>query len=70
VAPSLDAAIATPNRSPFTREVLRSIALIGTYVPRQCGIGTFTADLAHGLIVETQLSQELSRCTASSVGAQ
>src|SRR5262245_58500149 len=28
---------------------LQGVALIGTYPPRQCGIGTFTQDLAEGL---------------------
>jgi len=49
------------NRSPkpSTRDDLRSIALIGTYVPRRCGIGTFTADLVTALRnsnAETRLS--------------
>ena len=29
---------------------LKSIALIGTYLPRQCGIATFTADLAAAIL--------------------
>src|SRR5688572_2258342 len=36
-------------REPSNLEALRSIALIGSYVPRRCGIATFTADLASGL---------------------
>lgn len=36
-------------REPGNLEALRSIALIGSYVPRRCGIATFTADLASGL---------------------
>jgi glycosyltransferase involved in cell wall biosynthesis len=38
-------------REPSNLEALRSIALIGSYVPRRCGIATFTADLASGLAV-------------------
>ncbi len=34
---------------PTRLEALRSIALIGSYVPRRCGIATFMADLASGL---------------------
>ena len=36
------------------REILKSrrMALLGTYQPRQCGIATFTSDLAHSLAVE------------------
>jgi hypothetical protein len=29
---------------------LKSIALIGSYLPRQCGIATFTADLAAAIL--------------------
>jgi glycosyltransferase involved in cell wall biosynthesis len=36
-------------QEPSNLEALRSIALIGTYVPRRCGIATFTNDLATGL---------------------
>ena len=32
---------------------LKSVALIGSYLPRQCGIATFTADLA-GAILENE----------------
>ncbi len=28
----------------------KSVALIGSYVPRQCGIATFTADLAAAIL--------------------
>jgi glycosyltransferase involved in cell wall biosynthesis len=38
-----------PERTPYTREGLRSIVLVGTYVPRRCGIATFTADLARAI---------------------
>jgi glycosyltransferase involved in cell wall biosynthesis len=37
------------GRSAYTRDAVRSVALIGTYIPRRCGIATFTADLAAGL---------------------
>ena len=37
------------TREPKNLEALRSIALIGSYVPRRCGIATFTNDLAGGL---------------------
>jgi glycosyltransferase involved in cell wall biosynthesis len=33
----------------YARAALSSIALIGTYVPRRCGIATFTADLTGAL---------------------
>lgn len=33
----------------YARAALGSIALVGTYVPRRCGIATFTADLRHAL---------------------
>ena len=36
-------------RIPDAPGPVHSIALIGTYVPRQCGIGTFTSDLVGGL---------------------
>ena len=36
-------------RIPHAPGPVHSIALIGTYVPRQCGIGTFTSDLVGGL---------------------
>ena len=36
-----------PN--PYTRDGLRSIVLLGTYVPRRCGIATFTADLTRAI---------------------
>ena len=28
----------------------KSVALIGSYLPRQCGIATFTADLAAAIV--------------------
>ena len=31
---------------------LKKIALVGTHLPRRCGIGTFTKDLADALTVE------------------
>jgi hypothetical protein len=37
------------EHTPYTREGLRSIVLVGTYVPRRCGIATFTADLARAI---------------------
>ena len=36
---------------PYQRERLRSIVLVGTYVPRRCGIATFTADLTRAIAV-------------------
>nr|WP_319492324.1 hypothetical protein [uncultured Desulfobacter sp.] len=30
-------------------EGIKSIAVIGNYLPRQCGIATFTRDLVEGL---------------------
>jgi glycosyltransferase involved in cell wall biosynthesis len=36
-----------PNRSPISR-----IAFIGNYLPRQCGIATFTTDLCEAIAVE------------------
>src|SRR5262252_4883060 len=51
---SLDEEIPTSGRGrrmqePSSLEALTSIALIGSYIPRRCGIATFTADLAAGL---------------------
>ena len=37
------------RREPSRLEALRSVALIGSYVPRRCGIATFMADLKSGL---------------------
>lgn len=37
------------RREPSRLEALRSVALIGSYVPRRCGIATFMADLKGGL---------------------
>jgi len=36
-----------PNRSPISR-----IAFIGNYLPRQCGIATFTTDLCEAIAAE------------------
>jgi hypothetical protein len=33
-------------------EGIDSVAVIGTYLPRQCGIATFTTDLVEGLSAE------------------
>ena len=33
-------------------ERIDSIAVIGNYLPRQCGIATFTTDLVEGLSAE------------------
>jgi hypothetical protein len=33
-------------------EGIKSVAVIGNYLPRQCGIATFTTDLVEGLSVE------------------
>jgi len=33
----------------YTRNGLRSIVFVGTYVPRRCGIATFTADLGRSV---------------------
>ena len=33
-------------------EGIDSVAVIGNYLPRQCGIATFTADLVEGLSAE------------------
>jgi hypothetical protein len=35
------------NRSPINR-----IAFIGNYLPRQCGIATFTTDLCEAIAIE------------------
>jgi hypothetical protein len=35
------------NRSPISR-----IAFIGNYLPRQCGIATFTTDLCEAIDIE------------------
>lgn len=39
----------------------RSVAMIGSYVPRRCGIATFTHDLSCG-IANTIFSQPLAQC--------
>jgi hypothetical protein len=31
---------------------IKSVAVIGNYLPRQCGIATFTTDLVEGLSAE------------------
>jgi hypothetical protein len=33
-------------------EGIKSVAVIGNYLPRQCGIATFTTDLVEGLSAE------------------
>ena len=33
-------------------EGIASVAVIGNYLPRQCGIATFTTDLVEGLSAE------------------
>ncbi|NQV34328.1 MAG: hypothetical protein HQ515_16660, partial [Phycisphaeraceae bacterium] len=33
-------------------EGINSVAVIGNYLPRQCGIATFTSDLVKGLSAE------------------
>jgi alanine-alpha-ketoisovalerate/valine-pyruvate aminotransferase len=33
-------------------EGINSVAVIGNYLPRQCGIATFTTDLVEGLSAE------------------
>src|SRR3990172_11579520 len=39
-----------PFRPSFRRRsALSSIAVVGTYLPRKCGIATFTSDLVHAL---------------------
>jgi hypothetical protein len=35
---------------PSMQSSMKSIALIGSYLPRQCGIATFTADLAAAIL--------------------
>jgi glycosyltransferase involved in cell wall biosynthesis len=40
------------NRSGLYRSNLHTIAFIGTYVPRRCGIATFTGDLLNALVEE------------------
>ncbi len=37
------------ERNPYSRDGLRSIVLVGSYLPRRCGIATFTADLARAI---------------------
>jgi hypothetical protein len=37
------------ERTLYTRHGLRSIVFVGTYVPRRCGIATFTADLTRAI---------------------
>jgi glycosyltransferase involved in cell wall biosynthesis len=37
------------ERTLYTRHGLRSIVFLGTYVPRRCGIATFTADLTRAM---------------------
>ncbi|MFA6239701.1 MAG: glycosyltransferase family 4 protein [Candidatus Hydrogenedentales bacterium] len=39
-----------------TAHPLQSVALVGTYVPRRCGIATFTKDLRDALVNDTNLS--------------
>jgi len=37
------------ERTLYTRDGLRSIVFVGTYVPRRCGIATFTSDLTRAV---------------------
>jgi glycosyltransferase involved in cell wall biosynthesis len=37
--------------SPAIEESVRSMSVVGTYMPRRCGIATFTADLTQALIL-------------------
>ncbi len=37
---------------PGTGVSIKRVAFIGTYLPRQCGIGTFTTDLAEAIAAE------------------
>jgi hypothetical protein len=41
------------NQSPISR-----IAFIGNYLPRQCGIGTFTTDLCEAIATEYSETEE------------
>ena len=42
---------------PYPRDSLRSVAVLGTYVPRRCGIATFTSDLVAALRQEAPESR-------------
>jgi glycosyltransferase involved in cell wall biosynthesis len=46
------------EKNPFP--TIKSIAVIGNYLPRKCGIATFTADLVNSLLAQNQYCQ----CTA------
>ncbi len=46
----------------------RSVAMIGSYVPRRCGIATFTHDLSTG-IAETIFRQPLAECSGVGIVA-
>lgn len=37
------------ERERHAHDALQAVALVGSYVPRRCGIGTFTADLAESI---------------------
>jgi glycosyltransferase involved in cell wall biosynthesis len=56
----------TTSRAPLSPSHLRggdalhSIAFIGTYVPRACGIATFTADLLHAVSAEAPAARVIA----------
>ncbi len=59
---------ASPGTAPATEIKTRPVAMIGSYVPRRCGIATFTHDLSTG-IATTIFKQPLRECTRVGVVA-